>query len=57
MTPKPKASTSTSQTAKFKKAARDLGCDEDGAAFDERLKKIAKAKPSEKDRPHGKGNR
>jgi hypothetical protein len=39
------AEKNTSQTAKFKEAARTLGCDEDEAAFEERLKKIAKATP------------
>lgn len=29
------------QSAKFIKAARDLGCDEDEAAFDEKLRKVA----------------
>jgi hypothetical protein len=29
----------------FESVARRLGCDEDKAAFEEKLKKIAKAKP------------
>lgn len=33
------------QSEKFKDAARELGCDEDEAAWDKRLKKVAKAKP------------
>ena len=33
------------QIKKFKKAARELGCDEDEAAFEEKLKRLAKAKP------------
>lgn len=33
------------QTDKFKEAAREHGADEDEAAWDERLRKIAKAKP------------
>jgi hypothetical protein len=32
-----------SQSQKFKDAARATGCDEDEAAFEERLRKIAKA--------------
>lgn len=35
-----------SQSDKFKEAARELGADEDEARWDERLKKIAKAKPA-----------
>lgn len=35
-----------SQIDKFKKAARELGCDEDEKRWDERLKKIAKGKPA-----------
>jgi hypothetical protein len=34
------------QLDKFKQAAREHGADEDAAHWDERLKKIAKAKPS-----------
>jgi len=33
------------QLDKFKDAARELECDEDEARWDERLKKVAKAKP------------
>jgi hypothetical protein len=42
------------QTQHFVEKARELGCDEDEAAFEKRLKKIAKAKPavvSEKKKP------
>ena len=35
-----------SQYDKFKDAARDLGCDENEAVFEEKLKKIAKAPPA-----------
>lgn len=35
-----------SQSEKFKKLARDLEADEDEARWDERLKKVAKAKPA-----------
>jgi len=34
-----------SQLDKFKKAARQLECDEDEAAFEEKLKKIATPEP------------
>jgi hypothetical protein len=33
------------QLEKFKKAARELEADEDDARWDERLKKVVKAKP------------
>lgn len=36
---------STEQLDKFKEAARALECDEDEARWDERLRKVAKAKP------------
>ena len=36
-----------SQPDKFKQAAREHGADEDEARWDERLKKLAKAKPQE----------
>ena len=39
------------QIDKFKEAARGHEADEDEARWDERLKKIAKAKP-EPDKPH-----
>ena len=41
-------STNKSQLDKFKEAARELESDEDEARWDERLKKIAKAKPEDK---------
>ena len=34
-----------SQSDKFKQAARELEADEDEARWDERLRKVAKAKP------------
>ena len=34
------------QLDKFKEAAREHGADEDEARWDERLKKVAKAKPA-----------
>jgi hypothetical protein len=33
------------QSDKFKEAARELDCDEDEAAWNERLRKVAKPKP------------
>jgi hypothetical protein len=33
------------QHRRFVETARELGCDEDEAAFDEKLKRIATAKP------------
>ncbi len=35
------------QVSRFKETARQLGCDEDEAAFDEKLGKIARHKPEE----------
>ncbi len=35
-----------SQSDKFKDAARELECDENEAAFEEKLKKIAKTEPA-----------
>lgn len=34
-----------SQSERFKQAAKDVGADESEAAFEEKLRKIAKAKP------------
>lgn len=39
---------SESQSDKFKEAARELECDDDEARFDERVKKLVKRKPVEK---------
>lgn len=36
------------QIERFKETARALGCDEDEAAFDEKLKALAKPKSGEK---------
>jgi len=41
----------TAQSDKFKEAARELGCDEDDARWDERLKKVAKPTPQKKSMP------
>lgn len=35
----------TSQSDRFIETARELGCDEDEKAFDDKLKRIVKAKP------------
>ena len=35
------------QSDKFKEAARELGCDEDEARWDDRLRKIAAQRPKE----------
>lgn len=35
-----------SQSDKFKDTARELGCDEDEARWDERLRKVAGTKPN-----------
>lgn len=43
-TPKPQAD-------KFRDLARDLGCDEDEKAFEERLRRIAKGPPPNDDGP------
>lgn len=37
------------QHARFIETARSLGCDEDEGAFDEKLKAIARQRPSQKD--------
>jgi hypothetical protein len=42
-----------SQHQRFMETARELGCDEDEVAFEKRLKKIAKAKPSDQPKPKG----
>ncbi len=39
------------QIDRFKELARELGCDEDEAAFDAALKKVAEAKPGPKYEP------
>ena len=36
------------QIAKFKKSARELGCDDDERAFEDKLQRLAKAKPKPK---------
>jgi len=41
------------QIERFKETARQLGCDEDEAAFDEKLRQIARAKPKPADKAGG----
>jgi hypothetical protein len=40
-----------SQSRRFIEKARELGCDEDEAAFEQRLRKIAKATPFQDGKP------
>jgi hypothetical protein len=40
-----------SQADKFRDLARELGCDEDEAKFDEALKRIAKSPPQHREKP------
>jgi len=40
-----------SQHDRFKQLARELGCDEDEAAFEEALRKVAQSKPQPKHVP------
>lgn len=49
MAVRPKQKAGKTQSERFIEAARALGCDEDEAAFDEKLKRIAQAKPKPKD--------
>ena len=43
------------QSERFIETARELGCDEDEAAFDEKLKRIATVKPKPKTGKQKKG--
>lgn len=45
------------QRKRFIETARALECDEDEAAFDEKLKRIAQAKPKRKEQAVRKGRR
>ena len=47
MTGKPKHSIESSQLERFIETARALECDEDEAAFDEKLKGIARQRPKQ----------
>ncbi len=42
-------SSSSGQVDKFRDLARELECDDDEARFDERLRRVAKAPPPEKE--------
>jgi hypothetical protein len=42
------------QHKRFIETARELGCDEDEAAFDEKLRRIATIKPKSKPAPNAK---
>jgi hypothetical protein len=46
-----KAQTPKTQPDKFRELARELGCDEDEAKFDEALKRIANAPPQHREKP------
>lgn len=39
------------QSDSFKDAARELGCDDDEQAFEERLKRVAESPPPKPDNP------
>ena len=41
------AESQPSQSDKFKEAARELGCDEDEARWDDTLRKVARQKPTD----------
>jgi hypothetical protein len=49
--PDPKPSDEMEQIDRFKELARELGCDEDEAAFEAALKKLAESKPLPKYEP------
>jgi len=40
-----KAGSSAAQTERFRQAAHELGCDDDEAHFEEKIKKVARHKP------------
>lgn len=42
---------SKEQIDRFKEAARELGCDEDEARFDEKLGKLVKHRPKKPEKP------
>jgi hypothetical protein len=44
--PNKEAGSNITQSERFMKAARELGCDDDPAHFDDVLKKVAQHKPS-----------
>ena len=49
--------TKKDQVEKFKKVARELGVDEDEAAFDEKLKRLTKTKVGRKTKERSNGKR
>jgi hypothetical protein len=49
----PQASDEKPQIDRFREAARQLGCDEDEAVFDAKLKVIARQLPTDKDSSPG----
>jgi hypothetical protein len=50
-TRKPTTQDTTPQIDRFKELARELGCDEDEAAFEAALKKVAETAPLPKHEP------
>lgn len=49
MNKKPDVASDKSQYDRFKQTAHELGCDEDEAAFDENLGRLARQKPSKEE--------
>lgn len=49
-----KGGSESDQFHKFRQAAQELGCDEDEAHFEEKLKEIARHKPAELSKVEGK---
>jgi len=45
---KPRPPDEKPQIERFREAARELGCDNDEAAFDDKLRQIMRAKPAPK---------
>jgi hypothetical protein len=52
-----KAGSGLDQHKRFVETARELGCDEDEAAFDEKLRRIASVKPATTKAATGKADR
>lgn len=55
--PKQDAHSDPDQARRFRKAARDLGCDGDEEQFQGTLRKVAKHRPLESTTKKNKGNR
>jgi hypothetical protein len=51
---KPRPSDEKPQIERFREAARELGCDDDEAAFDEKLRQIMRHRPKVEPRKHPK---